>query len=493
MSILNRVRSADHPPTEPAEPALDAPAAVSALLPVSGADLLAPLVDGTQRAYANLDYAASAPALSSVVEHVTELLPYYASVHRGAGFASQVSTDVFESARQSVARFVGARADDVVIFTRNTTDALNLLATAVPHAGPHPGPHAGPHAGPETGGDVVFLDVEHHANLLPWRSVPHRCIPAASTVAGTLARLADTLRERPAALVAVTGSSNVTGEILPIARIAEIAHAHGARIVVDAAQLAPHRRIDGSALDVDYVAFSGHKLYAPFGVGVLVGRADWLDAAPPYLAGGGAVREVGLEQTTWAPSPARHEGGTPNVLGAAALARACTELAALPPGALEAHESQLRTRLLAGLSTVPGVRILKIWPDAGDQIGVVAFTIEGHHAGRVAAYLSAEHGIGVRDGRFCAHPLLARLLQDTDHDPHAGAIRASVGVGSRSQDVDRLVSAVRDLVTHGERWSYALREGRWAPTPDPRPTAHSLALVPHDPGPQSGSPCESPT
>jgi selenocysteine lyase/cysteine desulfurase len=310
---------------------------------------------------------------------------------------------------------------------------------------------------------VIFLDAEHHANLLPWQGRAHRCVPVSHTLAGTVERLADALRERPAALVAVTGSSNVTGEILPIARIAALAHAHGARIVVDAAQLAPHRRIDITALDVDYIAFSGHKIYAPFGAGALVGRRDWLDDAPAYLAGGGAVREVATDATEWAAAPARHEGGTPNVLGAAALAVACRTVAALPEGALEAHEGALRERLVRGLRRLPGVRLLQIWPDSTERIGVVTFVVDGHDSGRVAAYLSAEHGIGVRDGRFCAHPLLTRLGYGD------GAIRASLGLGSSSQDVDRLVAALDRLLTDGEAWAYALDHGRWAPTPDPRP------------------------
>jgi selenocysteine lyase/cysteine desulfurase len=439
---------------------------ISPLLPVIGADLIAPLVDGRSARYANLDYAASAPALRAVADHVTEALPYYSSVHRGAGFASQVSTRLYESARHAVAGFVGARSDDVVVFTRNTTDSLNLLASAVPGDG-----------------DVIFLDVEHHANLLPWRELPHRCIPVSHTLAGTVERLADALRERPAALVAVTGSSNVTGEILPVSRIAALAHAYGARVVVDAAQLAPHRRIDIESLDIDYLAFSGHKIYAPFGAGVLVGRRDWLDAAPAYLAGGGAVREVGPVGTEWAPAPQRHEGGTPNVLGAAALAAACRTIAALPDGALEAHEAQLRTRLVRGLAALRGVRVLEIWPDSSERIGVVAFSVAGHEGGRIAAYLSAEHGIGVRDGRFCAHPLLARLGYGE------GAVRASLGVGSSSEDVDRLVEALARLLEHGESWTYAVDSGRWAPSPDPRPTADWLP----DASPADGdgsSPCD---
>ena len=291
-------------------PAYDCPA--STLPRPVGAGTRVPLVTGGTAEYANLDLAASAPALEPVAAHVADVLPLLSSVHRGAGYLSQVSTALLERARECVGEFVGARATDVVVFTRNTTDALNLLATAVP-------------------GAVLCLDVEHHANLLPWRSAradaAHRTLPAASTVEETLAALEAALRATPTALLTVTGASNVTGEVLPLRRIAAIAHAAGARVAVDAAQLAPHRRVDLAATGVDYVALSGHKLYAPFGAGALIGRRDWLDAAAPYLAGGGAVTQVDLDGATWAPAPHRHEAGTPNVLGVAALAQACRTLA----------------------------------------------------------------------------------------------------------------------------------------------------------------------
>jgi selenocysteine lyase/cysteine desulfurase len=256
---------------------------------------------------------------------------------------------------------------------------------------------------------------------------------------------------------------------------------------VDAAQLAPHRRVSLTDSGVDYLALSGHKLYAPYGAGVLVGRGDWLDAAPAYLAGGGAVREVGTSSTDWATGPARHEGGTPNVLGAAALARACEELAAVGGPTLAAHEDALRGRLLAGLARLPEVSVLSIWADADDEddpvdaIGVVSFTIAGYNAGWVAAYLSAEYGIGVRDGRFCAHPLLGKLGLAAD-----GAVRASFGVGSTSADVDRLLKALRTLLADGPAWKYELVEGRYAPVGDPR-------AIPDFAGPRSSvtSPCQA--
>ncbi|MFI6870667.1 aminotransferase class V-fold PLP-dependent enzyme [Nocardia sp. NPDC050406] len=415
----------------------------AALATVSGCDLAVPLVQGGTATYANFDYAASAPALRQVTDRVAELLPYYASVHRGAGYASRVSTDCYENSRKTVARFLNAADDQCVVFTRNTTDSLNLLASCVP-------------------GDTVVLDTEHHANFLPWTRNGRRVVRAADTIEETIQRIVAELCAKPAALLAITGASNVTGELLPIERLAWIAHQCGTRILVDAAQLAPHRRIDLQGTGIDYLACSGHKLYAPFGAGVLVGRRDWLDAAEPYLAGGGAVRQVTATEADWAPAPQRHEAGSPNVLGAAALAAACDALAALDETTVTEHELYLAHRLRYGLKTVPGVKFLRIWRDSTDAVGIVAFTVDGFEPGQVAAYLSAEHGIGVRDGRFCAHPLLAKLGVD-------GALRASIGLGTTAADVDRLIDAVSSLVEHGAKWNYGRTEGHWNPVPETRP------------------------
>lgn len=417
------------------------------LLPVVGGDLRVPLVGGGESRYANLDYGATAPALSTVAARVAEVLPYYGSVHRGAGLPARVSTALYERSRATVAAFVGARDDDAVVFTRNTTDALNLLAACVP----------------ADAGDVLVLDCEHHANLLPWQRLAHRTLPVAATLAQTLERLRAALAERPAALVAITGASNVTGEIVPLERVVALAHAAGARVVVDAAQLAPHRRVDLAAIGADWLALSGHKLYAPYGAGALIGRSDWLDAADPYLAGGGATADVSEEGTVWHAGPARHEAGTPNLLGAVALATACETLAALPAGTLEAHEQSLRELLLARLERIDGVRVARIWEDSREAIGTVAFTVAGFAPAHVGAYLSAEHGVGVRDGRFCAHRLLSRLgLGD-------GALRASFGVGTSVADVERLADALERLAREGTRWTYADGPGGWEPVGDDRP------------------------
>jgi selenocysteine lyase/cysteine desulfurase len=256
---------------------------------------------------------------------------------------------VYEQARHAVREFVGAHPTDAVVFTRNTTDSLNLLAGAVPK-----------------GTSVVLFDSEHHAALLPWRGANVLRLPAPSSPDAAVDAVAAALARCPVGprLVVVTGASNVTGELWPVAELADVAHRHGARIVVDAAQLAPHRPIDLRACGVDYLAFSGHKLYAPFGAGVLVGRADWLRAADPYLRGGGATAQVtdlgerlGVD---WSQVPERHEGGSPNVVGVHALATACTVLRR-DWDAVRAHEAVLIDCLRAGLGTVPGLRELSLF------------------------------------------------------------------------------------------------------------------------------------
>lgn len=417
------IRRSPHSPTRTPVHGAGTGPATSPLLPVVGCDERVSVADGREVRHVGLDLAATAPALVSVAERVVTALPTYASVHRGAGPLSALSTERYEGARATVAAFSGARPDDVCVIVRNTTDALNLLASAVPKGA----------------GDVLFLDCEHHANLLPWTTRPHRQIAHADTIEETLDRIEHALATRRAALLAITGASNVTGETLPIARLAALAHAHGARLAVDAAQLAPHRPLDLAGWDADYVAFSGHKAYAPFGAGALVGRRDWLDAAPPHLHGGGAVEDVRADGVDWRTAPERHEGGTPNLLGTVALAAACEALSDLPAGALADHEDTLRTRLVEGLERLPGVRTLRIWRDSVDAVGVVSFTVAGRTPAEVSSALAADHGIGLRAGRFCAHPLLVRLgLPD-------GALRASFGVPTTIADIDRLLGVLASL------------------------------------------------
>ncbi|MFE2446998.1 aminotransferase class V-fold PLP-dependent enzyme [Streptomyces melanosporofaciens] len=447
----------------------DSSVAACAPLPVLGGDVLVPLVTGGEVTYAALDYAASAPALRRVWDDIAAYAPYYGSVHRGAGYLSQLSTDLFENSRKDVAAFLGCRADDQVVFTRSTTDSLNLLAAVAPR-----------------GTEVFVFETEHHASLLPWEqredvtvrylSAPRSPRQAVETLEKALAGRA----EGPA-LVCVTGASNVTGELWPVRELAAAAHAHGARIVLDAAQLAPHHPVDIAEADVDWVAFSGHKLYAPFGAGVLAGRADWLREARPYLAGGGASRKVtrrddGGVDVEWHTTAARHEAGSPNVIGVYAIASACRALTEAGFEGLVARERELIEKVRAGLAEVPEVRVLSLFGDDAPRVGVLSFVVEGWNSSHFAAALSAEYGIGVRDGLFCAHPLVRTLLDSEPDEPgecgapeaapgerSLNAIRVSFGAGTPDEHVERFVGAVKELVREGARWSYRTEDGRCVP------------------------------
>ena len=427
-------------------------------LDVVGADASVPLAGGGRIAYANLDHGASAPALRVVKQTVDALLEQYASVHRGAGWHSKVCTALYEGAREPIRDFVGGRAGDAVIFTKHTTDSFNLLAHCLPART-----------------TVVVFETEHHAALLPWSGKAQTVVrlPAPATPAEAIASVDNALRRRSPgpALLVITGASNVTGELWPVAELAAVARSRGARVALDAAQLAPHRPFSITELDVDYVALSGHKLYAPYGAGALVGRADWLAAAPPYLIGGGATASVTDEETTWKPLPDRHEAGSPNVPGAVALATACHALATADRAALARAERSLTDTLRDGLAEIPGVTVHSLFGGAVDSIGVVTFTIAGQQASVVAAALSAEHGIGVRDGAFCAHPLVRQLLGNAGcavDDGTGQALRASVGLGTTTEHVQRLVSAVQSIAARGPRRRYVLVDGRPAPAVDDR-------------------------
>ncbi|NUU21815.1 MAG: aminotransferase class V-fold PLP-dependent enzyme [Streptomycetaceae bacterium] len=445
-------------------------------LAVVGRDVRVPLVTGGDVEYAALDYAASAPCLRRVWDDVGAYLPYYGSVHRGAGYLSQLSTDLYESSRATVASYLGARPDDVVLFTRGTTDSLNLLASVLP-----------------SGTRVFVFETEHHAALLPWRrtaEVTHLPAPSshAEAVASLDAALAADGSDGPR-LVCVTGASNVTGELFPVRELAEVAHRHGARIVLDAAQLAPHLPVSVADLDVDWVAFSGHKLYAPFGAGVLAGRGDWLADAEPYLAGGGASKAVTADSVEWNAGSARHEAGSPNVIGAYAIASACRALGEAGLETLAAREERLLARLRAGLAEVPEVRTLDLFGPDSPRVSVLSFVVEGWNSSRFAAALSAEYGIGVRDGLFCAHPLVRRLLGGRADAPtecgapdapageqNLNAIRVSFGAGTPDEHIDRFVAAVRELVRRGAKWTYRTEGGRCIPEADPRGAASAAGL-----------------
>ena len=420
------------------------------LAPLVGAHALVPCLDGVDRPYRDLDCAASTPALQSVADRVHDFLPWYSSVHRGAGYKSRRATAAYEAAREAVHRFAGrpAGGDDVVVLVRNTTEAINHLAYRL-------------RLGPD---DVVATTVvEHHANLLPWARVASRRWVECGTdgTFGTDDVVRVLTDGRPPALLALTGASNVTGWLPPVDEICAEAHARGVPVLLDAAQLAPHRPLPAGP---DFVAFSGHKLYAPFGAGALIAPRRTFETGDPFLAGGGAVDLVDLDEVIWTEPPEREEAGSPNVVGAVAFGTALEELERIGWDAIGAHEAVLSSRLYDGLRAIDGVHVLGQrgrvdGPDGGDGLAVAAFTVEGMHHALVAARLSAEFGIGVRHGCFCAHPYLIRLLgvgragvdraraavRRGERSAIPGAVRASCGLGTTGADVDALLDALRVL------------------------------------------------
>jgi selenocysteine lyase/cysteine desulfurase len=401
-----------------------------------GADVEVPCADGLSRRYVNLDYAASTPVLAAVWDVVEAFVPFYSSVHRGTGAKSQISTAAYEKAREVVAGFVGA-PDGSVIFVRNTTEAVNVLANALP-----------------ANARVLSTPVEHHANMLPWRKHDLRMLPFTTSADELLEVARHALRHDRIDLLAVTGASNVTGEVWPLAQLADLAHEHGAQLFVDAAQLAPHRAIAMADAGIDHLALSGHKLYAPFGAGALVSRAPL--TGDPLLHGGGAIKLVTLDDVIWAEAPERFEAGSPNVIGAVAFAAACEALQNIGMDAIADRERALSARLHAGLDAVPGLTRLALWPVHDDRVGVASFTLKGHKAQNLAAVLSDEYAIGVRHGCFCAHPLITRLLGVPEseaawlhnelrqgREPELpGAVRASIGLGTTISDIDALTGAL---------------------------------------------------
>ncbi len=422
---------------------------------------LVPTLSGDRVEYANLDHAASTPAFDRVVRAVEAATRTYSSVHRGTGWLSRVTSAHHEAAREEVARFVGARPGDAVVFTRNTTDAVNLLARSLPR---------------DT--SVIVFASEHHATLLPWspRDTVRLPVPASVRDAEVLLETAlaalppGTARRPRSALVVLTAASNVTGEIWPVERLTAVARRHGARVLLDAAQYAAHRTIDLGALGVDWVAFSGHKVHAPFGTGALAGRVDWLDAAAPYLAGGGATAAVTERGIRWVTGPARHEAGSPNVLGAVALAAACATIRE-HRAAIEEHEERLGRRLVEELRGIPGVTTYSLFGNDHDRGPVVTFTVDGLDSQLVAAALSAEHGIGVRAGKFCAHLLVDELLEDGPGagSAHATAVRVSAGLATTAEHVERLLAAVAVLAADGPGAEYAHTDAQgWQPVDDTR-------------------------
>ncbi len=429
-----------------------------------GLDAQVPLLDGSQRTYINFDNAASTPALLSVQQCVDHFLNFYSSVHRGTGFKSQLSTHAYEQARHITLQFLGADpAEHTCIFVKNTTEAVNKLARRFPF--------------PSNKDIVLTSGMEHHSNDLPWRAVA-RTIHIRLTPEGYLdendfdAKLAH--YGSRVALVAITGASNVTGIINPFHRLAEKTHQAGAMIFVDCAQFAPHRSVDMKTLadpaHLDFVAISAHKMYAPYGTGALVGRKDIFAAGDPDQRGGGTVEIVTLDDVVWSDPPDKEEAGSPNTVGAVALAAAITQLQQVGMPAVAAHETELTAYALEKLPTVPGIQIYGNTnpKEASQRLGVIPLSLASVPHFLVAAILGHEFGIGVRSGCFCAHPYILHLLKLTPSQAHAvrnrmlagdrtdmpGTIRLSFGLYNSLAEVDALVDALTRIARGAYQGQY---------------------------------------
>ena len=359
-----------------------------------------------------------------------------AAVHRGAHQVAEEATDDFEAARETIAAFIGAPAHEVV-FTRNATESLNLVAYAFSNAAPTDDPKD------ERfvlcpGDEILVTEMEHHANLVPWQELARRTgatlrwIPIRADGTLELTLLDELLTERTK-VFAFTHVSNVLGTINPVTELAERAHAVGALAVVDACQSVPHLPVDVASLGADFIAFSGHKMYGPMGIGVLWGRAELLEVMPPFLTGGSMIELVTMERSTWAPAPQKFEAGVPNAAQAVGLAAAVRWLDRIGLGRVHAHEEMLVERIMAGLAQRPWVRV--VGPPAGvPRGGAVSFVVEGVHAHDVGQVLD-DQGIAVRVGHHCAWPLHRALGV-------AATTRASVAVHTTVEEVDAFLTAL---------------------------------------------------
>ncbi|MDC5697401.1 SufS family cysteine desulfurase [Intrasporangium calvum] len=359
-----------------------------------------------------------------------------AAVHRGAHQLAEEATDDFEAARETIARFIGAPSDEVV-FTKNATEALNLVAYAFSNAAPTDDPKDDRFV-LGVGDEILVTEMEHHANLVPWQELARRTgatlrwIPVGADGALDLSDLDSLLTERTK-VSALAHVSNVLGTINPVSELAERAHAVGALVVVDACQSVPHLPVDVATLGADFIAFSGHKLYGPMGIGVLWGRAELLDVMPPFLTGGSMIELVTMERSTWAPAPQKFEAGVPNAAQAVGLAAAVRWIEAIGLARIQEHEGALVDELLAGLEERPWVRV--VGPPRGvPRGGAVAFVVEGVHAHDVGQVLD-DAGVAVRVGHHCAWPLHRAL-------DAAATTRASFAVHSTREEVAALLEAL---------------------------------------------------
>ena len=373
-----------------------------------------------------LDNGATTQKPRCVIEAITN--EYYntnANVHRGVHFLSQQATELHEASRETVRRFIDARSTNEIVFTRGTTESINLLAaTFCPSQ-------------MQAGDEVIISTMEHHSNIVPWqlqamqRGIVLRVIPM-DDEGNLLLDEYEKLFSPKTKLVSIAHVSNVLGTVNPVKEMIRTAHAHGVPVLVDGAQSIPHMPVDVQDLDADFYVFSGHKVYGPTGVGVLYGKEDWLDKLPPYQGGGEMIQHVSFEKTTFNELPFKFEAGTPDYIGTTGLAKALDYVSALGMDAIATYEHELTQYALRRLCEIPGMRI---FGEAKERGGVISFLVGDIHHFDMGTLLD-RLGIAVRTGHHCAQPLMTRLGIE-------GTVRASFGLYNTKEEVDALVAGIK--------------------------------------------------
>lgn len=424
---------------------------------VIGVDQKIPLSDGNYVTAINFDNAATTPVLYSVLREINHFAPWYSSVHRGGGYKSKVSSDIYEQGRAVVQSFVNSDLErDIVIFTKNTTEAINNLSFVLSQQ--------------KTQQKVVLSTfMEHAANDLPWRNkfkVDFVEIDKSGRL--SIEDLEDKLiRYRGSVkLVSVTGASNVTGYLNPIHKIAALAHKYGAKILVDGAQMVPHTTVDMKGFDtpehIDYLVFSSHKMYAPFGTGVLIGPKKDFKEGNPFVQGGGAINLVTHKRVEWGEPAGKDEAGTPNAMGVVALTAAIKTLQSVGMDNIYKIEKDLYDYAISHMKNIPGIKLYSD-PSKEDTISVIPFNLEGVHHHLLPSMLSDEAGVAVRNGFFCTHPYCARLLGLSEEDMNyyfddddalfPGMVRVSFGFYNNYKEIDKFLSILRIIAENKEHYT----------------------------------------
>ena len=375
-----------------------------------------------------LDNGATTQKPRCVVEAMTE--EYYnvnANVHRGVHFLSQKATDLHEQSRETVRRFLNANSVNEIIFTRGTTESMNLVASCFSEAFM------------QEDDEVIISTLEHHSNIVPWqlaqnrKGIKLRVIPITDEGNICLDEYEKLFTNRTR-IVSVAHVSNVLGTINPVKEMIEIAHAHGVPVLIDGAQSTPHMAVDVQQLDCDFFAFSGHKMYGPTGVGVLYGQEKWLDRLPPYMGGGEMIKRVSFEQTTFNELPYKFEAGTPDYIATTGLAQAIDYVCQLGMDNIEAHERDLAQYAVSRLQQIPGMHLYGPMAYGAEGAGPLSFNVEGIHHLDMGTLLD-RLGVAVRTGHHCAEPLMHRLGVD-------GTVRASFGLYNTRAEIDVLASSI---------------------------------------------------